>query len=81
MKNDKCKLCGYEDDVDYLRLIYSGHSSHNIFSLICENCHSKIFSDRERSKREDCNCPNRYLLNGEYAGKYCRCGALNSMET
>jgi hypothetical protein len=36
---------------------------------------------RERSKREDCNCPDRYLLNGEYAGKYCRCGALNSMET
>jgi hypothetical protein len=36
---------------------------------------------RERSKREDCNCPNRYLLNGTYVGKYCRCGALNTMET
>lgn len=35
----------------------------------------------ERSKREDCNCPDRYLLNGTYMGKYCRCGALNSMET
>ena len=53
MMNDKCKLCGYEDDVDYLCLIYSGHSSHNICSFICEKCHSKIFSDRERSKRED----------------------------
>jgi hypothetical protein len=34
----------------------------------------------ERNKREGCNCPNRYLLNGEYAGKYCRCDALNSSE-
>ena len=35
----------------------------------------------ERSKREDCKCPNRYLMNGTYMGKYCRCGALNTQET
>ena len=35
----------------------------------------------ESSKREDCNCPNRYLLNGTYMGKYCRCGTPNTMET
>ena len=39
----------------------------------------------ERSKREDCKCLvlERYLLNGEYAGKYfkCRCGALNIGES
>ena len=35
----------------------------------------------ESSKREDCNCPDRYLLNGTKMGKYCRCGTPNPMET
>ena len=35
----------------------------------------------ERSKREDCKCPRRYTLDGEDLGIFCRCGALNSMET
>ena len=43
-----CKNCGYEDDVDYLHLIYSGHSSWNKTSYLCDKCHEKIFIDRER---------------------------------
>lgn len=59
-----CKLCGFQDDIDYLTPLYEGRS--NNFVLICEKCKTEIFSDRERSKRED-----------HESG----CGALNTMET
>ncbi len=51
MMNKLCKLCDYEDDIDYLHPLYDGKG--NDFVLICEKCRKKIFSDRERSKRED----------------------------
>lgn len=64
----RCQKCNFIDIVKY----------ENGKEWECPNCE---FNQPERSKREDCNCPNRYLLNGTYMGKYCRCGALNSMET
>lgn len=51
MKYIKCKLCDFKDDIDYQHPLYDGKS--NNFVLICKNCRKKIFSDRERSKRED----------------------------
>ena len=28
----------------------------------------------------ECQCPNRYLLNGQYAGKYCKCKDKNDIK-
>ncbi len=59
----KCKLCGYEDDKDYLRIMYSGHPGWNKIAYLCEKCHDKIFSDRERLNPEDRNDMERHKNN------------------
>ena len=76
---------------DEFRLILLAYQARNKDMVSTENYLDLVFDGRnkavfdscqpKRSKREDCNCPNRYLLNGTYMGKYCRCGALNTMET
>lgn len=56
MMTEKCKICKCDEDQQYLHLIYLGTS--NIYAKICENCKNQIFSDRERSKREDSQSTN-----------------------
>lgn len=68
MKYIHCKLCNYEDDIDYQHPLYDGKS--NNFVLICEKCREKIFSDRERLSPEDHQKPLRYTTP---AKKYAVC--------
>jgi hypothetical protein len=66
-ESDKCEKYGMHHDY-----------KNGVETRKCLSCQKD--DQPERSKREDCNCPSRYLLNGIYLRKYCRCGALNSME-
>lgn len=83
MMYGRCKLCDYEDDIDYLHPLYDGRG--NDYIMICENCRKKLFSGPEHSKREDLyeECKelghmNTWMPKGQ---TLCmRCAALNSME-
>ena len=80
---DKPNRCIY--DGWYFRFI----ESYKIITSIeywrhCEHPikrYGKIRNDyRNDNKEKDCNCPNRYLLNGTYMGKYCKCDDWNTKE-
>lgn len=59
MMYKKCELCDYEDDVDYLHLLYDGRG--NDYVVICEKCRNKIFSRSECKKKEHLlNCVNNF---------------------
>lgn len=55
MKYGNCKLCGYEDNYEYLCVVYEGYpqpgSRHAYF---CEDCRQRIFSEGKDDKNKTC---------------------------